>query len=58
VLEEYVDKLMDLSEKHSRLANQYYAEENESLGHSHAEVARAYAVAAVGLEQRLRGESV
>lgn len=56
-LEAYVESLLDLSEDYTKLANEAYERGDDSRGAAHAEVARAYAVAADGLESRLRGEN-
>lgn len=56
-LEAYVDSLLDLSQDYTKLANEAYECGDDSRGAAHAEVARAYAIAAEGLESRLRGEN-
>lgn len=56
-LEAYVDSLLVLSQDYTKLANEAYERGDDSRGAAHAEVARAYAVAADGLESRLRGEN-
>lgn len=57
MLQAYVDSLIDLSHSYNSLANAAYERGDDSRGAAHAEVARAYAIAAEGLESRLRGEN-